>query len=256
LGADTDYVGAVSVQPPIPLAAFEGSWNTEDGRFDLLVYAPQGIPVVLGVLAGEDALGKSCWVLEPLEEFIRICRGHDPGARFHSALRYADIGCFGRVVVTDDGGIDWDEDEEPNAPADSQPGAVHYAIGEAVNDGWPEDFVLAAELYATAVVTGSIPAEEDRVAVARGLLAVQPGAADLDEEDLTVGVESIRALAHGHVVDLAIPDPADDLRWPCPWRIYSDALPPGCTIASLRVEFGGDVRAAAAAFLARAIRSS
>ncbi|MQS17504.1 hypothetical protein F7Q99_36295 [Streptomyces kaniharaensis] len=119
MGADTDFIGAVSVQPPIPLADFEDNWIKEDTRFELLSHAPWGTPVVLGLLATDDCHGKSGYALDPLMEFLRVCLQRQPEARFHSALRYADFGCSGRVVVTATGGIEWEADPEegPSSPA-------------------------------------------------------------------------------------------------------------------------------------------
>ncbi|MFJ1757578.1 hypothetical protein [Kitasatospora sp. NPDC088134] len=66
------------------------------------------------------------------------------------------------------------------------------------------------------------------------------------------GIRIIRALAHGHVSDDHRPHPCS-----CSERLtvgcgtLADYGPPG--LAALQAGFGGDVRAAARAFLARAI---
>ncbi|MFD8708620.1 hypothetical protein ACFV1W_39590 [Kitasatospora sp. NPDC059648] len=116
-------------------------------------------------------------------------------------------------------------------------------------DTWEWPVNAAAELYARALVGGQLAPTDDTEALARIFADQNPELAEEvgpDAEAWDIAVESIKALAHGWIVDELSPYDQSDYEGPCCWYVEETAPD---DVERLRRAFGGDLRAAAA-FLA------
>ncbi|MFB7674040.1 hypothetical protein ACFC26_21775 [Kitasatospora purpeofusca] len=124
-------------------------------------------------------------------------------------------------------------------------------IGEESNH-WMGIFPLAAEHYARALVEGTAAVGASAEDLARLHPELTAEHNMLRSDGWSDGIEIIRALAHGHVFDQHTEEPCA-----CPHRLVVTCQPLTAygpsALRALQAGFGGDVHAAARAFLARSL---